>query len=50
MIQTLIPAGHTLLPCGCVVPSRTGELARCPERHDPDTPDYHRTAPKPYGR
>lgn len=45
-----IPAGCTLLVCGCVVPSKTGELATCPAGHTGDAPDHHRPAPQPRQR
>jgi hypothetical protein len=49
-VNDLIPAGCTVLTCGCLVPSKTGELATCPAGHNSDAPDHHRKAPQPRGR
>ena len=35
-----IPAGHTVLACGCVVESGPGEYARCPDGHEQVRPDH----------
>jgi len=44
------PAGTVVLPCDCVVPSRAGQLASCPDGHDRPTPQYHRAVIRPRTR
>lgn len=44
--DTTVPAR---LACGCEVRTRPGELGRCPQGHDQDTPQHLRYR-RPHGK